>query len=669
MKIVQRISYSCSDEQLDALIACAKKHPNSMNTVWLCTRYGYPSLEDHRECAEVLLKMANKLRTAGIAVDLQFSNSIGHGAYMSRLDCSALVGEHSPVRKMVGHDGVVAGHSFCWNDEYFRKYNKELVKYYISALRPAEFWIDDDLRARNHAPVDFGCYCEHCIDKFNKRYGYSFDREALVKQFLHGDVTVRARYIEQIREDLASFTKDICDVVKECSPETVVSLQNGPNGPYTGYGHGYLFDAMYESTGHAPNYRPGAGGYSDHNPNDIIDKAYDLAHQCGMLPDYVKRIYPEIENMPKNAMGKSMAGTAFESTLYLASGSTDLSYAMLGDLDEPFSFYEQGFELFSAHHTYWERLAKVAEHSRGGGICFAESKKLHLRKLAPDADMRAFNKQHFASANPLLRNGLPLTYRESSAYLLHPDAAKQMNADELKALLSKNVLTDAESIDYIQSLGIDLGFVLVPATAAQSLVTREIYTDHPANRGFLDRFTPNFFTPGRNNKYYMTKVPDGCEFLGYYDKNMLAAPICDDPERPFGYSAVVMNTAEGGKWAVVACDLWKGAVPSTQRGRILNIADYISGGMPAKILSPIQAILMPRVDDGGNTLAASVVNCTIGKANDIELVIRKPLSERFGFMSQYNGTCKLTAKKTDDGYLVTIPRLDAWSVGTVFCEQ
>ena len=668
MKIVQRISSICSDEQLEALISCIKKYPNSMNAVWLCTCYGYPSLEKHRKYAAELSKMANKLRAEGITVDLQFSNSIGHGEYMAKLDCSALVCENSPVRKMVGHNGVVASHSFCWNDEYFREYNKELVKYYISAIRPSEFWIDDDLRARNHAPVDFGCYCEHCIAKFNGTYGYSFDREALVEEFLHGDVTVRKRYIEQIREDLASFTKDICDVVKECSPETMVSLQNGPNGPYTGYGHGYLFDAMYQSTGHAPNFRPGAGGYSDHNPNDIVEKAYDLAHQCSMRPDYVKRIYPEIENMPKNAMGKSMAGTAFESTLYLASGMTDLSYAMLGDFDEPFSFYEQGFALFSAHHAYWERLAKISEYSKAGGICYAESKRLHLQKLAPDDDMRSFNKQHFTGANMLLRNGLPLTFGESSTYILHPDVAKRMNADELKALLSHNVLTDAESVEYIQSLGIDLGFALVPATAAQSLVTREIYTDHPVNRGFLDHFTPNFFTPGRNNKYYMTKVPDGCEILGYYDKNMLAAPICDDPELPFGYSAVAMNTAEGGKWAVVACDLWKGVVPSTQRSRILNIADYVSGGMPAKILSPIQAILMPRVDDGRNTLAASVVNCTIGKANNVELVVRSPASPRFYFMSQYNGERELTANKTDDGYIVTIPGIDPWSVGTVFCE-
>ena len=51
MKIVQRISCICENKQLDTLISCIKKHPDSTNAVWLCTCYGYPSLEKHRKYA------------------------------------------------------------------------------------------------------------------------------------------------------------------------------------------------------------------------------------------------------------------------------------------------------------------------------------------------------------------------------------------------------------------------------------------------------------------------------------------------------------------------------------------------------------------------------------------------------------------------------------------
>ena len=95
--------------------------------------------------------------------------------------------------------------------------------------------------------------------------------------------------------------------------------------------------------------------------------------------------------------------------------------------------------------------------------------------------MYSFNAEHYSGANILLRNGLPLTYRDANAYILHPEAAKQMSRDELADLLSLNVLTDAETVEYMQSLGIDLGFKLVRATTAQSLVANEIYTDHAVN--------------------------------------------------------------------------------------------------------------------------------------------------------------------------------------------
>ena len=90
--------------------------------------------------------------------------------------------------------------------------------------------------------------------------------------------------------------------------------------------------------------------------------------------------------------------------------------------------------------------------------------------------------------------------------------------------------------------------------------------------------------------------------------------------------------------------------------------------MPAKILTPVQAVLMPRINSNGDTASASVINCTIGTEKNVELLIRNPIGERFYFMSQYDGECELSAKKTVDGYVVTIPTLSPWSVGTVFCE-
>ena len=343
MKTVLRIGTFAHDDMVDRLIQCEKKYPGCFNTVWLNSAYGYPSMSTHKKTAKELAQMAKKFRNAGISVALQLSNTIGHGEYMSTRDCSGLVGENSPARKLVGHNGATSNYAFCWNDRFFRDYISEQVEVYVKEIQPDEIWIDDDLRATNHAPVDFGCFCDECLSDFNRKFGYTFQREELVEEFLHGSLEVREKYISYIREGLESFTEEICRAAVKYSPDIVISLQNCANGPYTGYGYKHFFAPMYHVTGHRPNYRPGGGAYSDHNPNEIVKKCFFLEHQWTRLPEYVDGIYPEIENTPDTAMGKTMYGTAFEATLYLAAGATDISFAMLGGMPESLEYYESGF--------------------------------------------------------------------------------------------------------------------------------------------------------------------------------------------------------------------------------------------------------------------------------------------------------------------------------------
>ena len=269
MRIIQRIRPGVTGEKLDAIIKIHEKLPESFNEVWLSTLYGFPTLERHKEEALLLAKEAEKLRKAGIRVSMQLANSVGHGLYISPLDCSGLVYDGSPAEKLVGHDGSVADYAFCWWGEHIKDYIDRQVRLYVSAIRPAEFWIDDDLRALGHAPVDFGCFCDSCIRRFNKKYGDSFDREGLVEDFLHGDGRTRRNFIAFQREGIASLTELICRAVKESNGDTVVALQNGSRGAYSGYGHDYIFDAILRATGKAPLYRPGAGAYDDHDPNAI----------------------------------------------------------------------------------------------------------------------------------------------------------------------------------------------------------------------------------------------------------------------------------------------------------------------------------------------------------------------------------------------------------------
>ncbi|MBQ3150402.1 MAG: hypothetical protein IJB86_04060 [Clostridia bacterium] len=671
MKIIQRISGDLQTKKsyADYLINTFNRHKNSFTDVWFSTAYGFPTLETHSHLAEKISKNAELLRDNGIGVSMQLSNSIGHGQYIASRDCNALHNELKNARRMVGHNGTVADYCFCFYDNDFRSYIDKQIRLYISAVRPEEFWIDDDLRARNHAPVDFGCFCDDCIKRFNNENNTSFDREELVHEFLHGDIKVRESFINFIRKGIWELTKIICTAVKESCPDTKVGLQNGPNGPYTGYGHDYIFDAIYSVTGKAPMYRAGAGSYDDHNPNSIVDKVYTLAYMNSAAPDYVTCFCPEIENLPDSSMGKTMYGTALESTMNLANGSTYLSYAMLGSHPEQDDFYDRGFRIFSEHYPYWKTLSEVSEKTFAGGIRYCYNKKQHLRNLDDNDTMYSFNDEPYYHALPFLRMGFPVSYDEecSDVFLLHYKIAETMSKDDLTKLLSKNVITDAQAVEYMQSVGIDLRFDFLSATSLEAAVLGERFTDHPVNSVYRDKYFASFFSPGDVNYRFITKYPADAEVLGIYESSSPCPAKTDSADTPLGVSNVIIRTANGGKWAVMGYALWKRNIPSFARERLMNIVDYLSGNnMPAIIKSNVQAILMPRVSkDNGKTVAVSITNCTVEEQENVSVLIRNPESDNFRLMSYLNGNGPIEYKKNGNEYLVTVPKIAPWSVVTI----
>ncbi|MBE6938676.1 MAG: hypothetical protein E7460_09095 [Ruminococcaceae bacterium] len=657
MKIIQRID--SSPRQAELLFEALKNHPGCFTDVWLNTAYGYPKNEDHFKTADYYSGLAEKFRSKGINVSLQLSNTIGHGTYMAIRDCSGLVHPGSPVRKIVGHDGKVCEFGFCWNDPFFRSYITEHVAYYVKKVRPAELWIDDDLRATNHAPVNFGCFCESCMADFNRRNSSDYTREELVAEFLHGDISLREKFIGFIREGLADFVTDICRAVHENCPDTVVCLQNGANGPYTGPDLAHLFDAMLKTTGHAPMYRAGAGTYDDHDPNEIIAKAVNLEFQHSKLPSYVTRKCPEIENLPNTASGKTMTGTALETAVDLAAGATDISYAMLGSIPEDFDFYLKGFEIFAAQRPYWERLAGVSARSVHGGITYAHTKVPHLRPLRPEDDLYSFNFEHYGCFHFMQRWGIPVGYapREKGVNLLHPWPAGQMSDRELEELLSQSVITDGETVNLLAARGFDLGVRAEPLPELDCLRARELFTSHPANDVGSREYASSFFAPGPANHYALTALPESAEPLGRY---------AHDPKL---VTDAVITTPRGGRWAIIGYSPWKYTVPTFQRERFAKIADYIApGAVSSRVLSPVQAHALVRVDrETGKTLALSVLNCTVEPWENVKLLIRNPQVESFTLITQYDGQTALLPEKTEDGFVLTLPRLSPWTLGTVFC--
>ncbi len=665
---------------LDAFIRAVKAHPGCCDEVWLATDYGFPKPETHRKAAEILARQAEKLRGAGLRVSLQLSNSIGHGEYMAAEDCTGLVFEGSPVGHMVGHDGTTAGYCFCWNDRYFRDYTVSSLREYVRHIRPYAVWADDDLRPTNHSPVSYGCFCPACMAKFNALHHSSFTRESLVNEFEHGDPVWKVRFTRFVRDGIADFTRELGRMIREEAPECILSFQHGGQGGYGGHDNRFIMDAMYESTGHAPGSRPGGGSYNDHYPSTFIGKMEDLDAQNRSEPEYVTDFRPEIESLPDVVYGKSIGGTCFETSYYLAGGNNAMSYAMLMNDYEPMEWHEKMLAAFAEHRPYWERLRAnaLSTEAAGWNLVLADEGKPISRGFPT-----GYGAKHYGVAAGLRFDGFSVDMNRSAApgevRLLHPLNAAELSDGEIRALMEVPVITDGETVKVLA----DRGFGL-PAEASEIDVSRlrERFTVHPVNgdsAGFLwggawGKTTDWELIPKDPERFeplsdYVFTVPAGTP-------DEACVPVRNAGIKKYALAgkcaSAVLTLPSGAKWAVFGFDFWGRTKSNAKRVQYLEASAYICGHrQPAEIVTPIQALLQARVDAEGRLKQASVTNATVGDSGPLTVLVYRPAGKRCFWMGQYAPLQELTPVPGayPDTVEVTVPNVKAWSVGTVFFEE
>ncbi len=636
------------------LIAYIKENPGSCDEIWFTSYYGYPPVEKHAATAKLLGQYAEDFRNAGIRVSMQVANTIGHGAEKMKYDCTGLVYDGSPAERIVGHDGTVAVNCFCWRGKVFRQYMKDMLSAYVSEIHPHTVWLDDDTQPMHHDPVNYGCFCEDCIQAFNATYDASFTGEELVKA-INEDLSWRRKHMEFVKKSMYDFVYELGEVIHEIDPECGMGLQYGMHGAYAGFGFQYIFDAMLDSTHIIPKSRPGGGVYDDYTPSDFLAKGEILEYGNYMLPDYVTDKRPEVENLYDVVYGKSIGGTCFETTYYLASGNNAMSYATMMSDYEDISWHGQMLAAFASHRAYWEKLCRYNDMSYPTGLkpYFTEN-----ACLAKTNELFGYNKEDFRFAMPFRYRNIPVatTKKDMPVYLLSSDTASILSEEEVQFLIGKPVLTDSETLHVLNDRGFDIG---ADAEQIDIMLYNEVFTDHPANGNAKGRkWGGNYHVKGG----WALKGTQ-LEVVGQYQSRN-----CPDTGL---VASGIFTTPAGAKW-FVPYGAWGCFQSAEKRNQLLNGLAYISGTrFAAELVTPIKAILMPRINDAGKTVCVSVTNVTLGPSGELKLIIRNPNSLKMQFMSQYQDSVYLDAEPVigeENAYCVKIPNICTWSVGTVFCE-
>ena len=644
---------------LHELIEELRKHPKACDEVWFASEYGFAPLDVHERSARLMAEAAELFEQLNIRTSLQISNTIGHGEYMKSKDCSGLVYEGSNAEQMVGPNGECAAYCFCWNGENFRKYTYRVIQMYAS-FKPHSVWFDDDLRSGNHYPVEYGCFCSACIEKFNKKYETKFDRTSLVHEINYGDVLWRERWIEFVREGVGSFARMAAEAVRSVSPESFLGLQYAMGSYYSGCDVEHVLGAFHEISGRTVKSRPGGGFYNDHDPNGMLEKALFMAHDNAKTPDYVKEWRPEIENLPDVAFGKSNYGTCLESSLYLAFGNNALSYATLMNDWEPMSWHGKMFDMFEKHRPYWKRLSAASNIGKCGGLFLVKSPRAYRMPLSEEQAPFTWTEMNSVAGKELLRCGIPLCYNadRACAGLLLSDAVDSLEDADIEMLLGKPVVMDVFALEKLEKRGFSNKIGL-------GVLDKDIY-------GYIQRFTKHSVNVGIENKNW-SQSPFGVNKGGkmLVDIAGRAEIISEygtrDSDERVGIADAVTETKYGAKWAVLGYNIRDNILSFDKRNQIIQICDYVCDGrLPAVLDAPYQAAVIPIVDSNGRTVSVTIFNCSVADTEEMRLIIRNPVGKRFDLMDENNLTKNLDFRRLDGGVELVIPSLRGWRIATVF---
>ena len=598
------------DEELSRqLIKAFRQYPKACDEVWMCTALPITlPLEKHRESALMVAKLADRLREIGIEPSLQ-TVTVGHPE-----DANTIPDANIHWQTAVGPNGEHTKQQSCPRQKAFLQHVEQAIEIYASIVHPRVVWLDDDLRLTQRYPATHTCYCDTCLQTFNQRYDYQYDRPSLVAALGRNDDkgVLRHQWIDFCQEGLACVATAAARGVHRGSPKTRMGLQhvNFHTSMLEGYDWNRIFDAYEKETGLVPSSRPGNGYYNDHAPRGMIVKGLDLSRQIRRLNKNITEIAPEIEGYLHRASGKTAHGICVETMYYLAMGATQMSYAIICSAEEPMEWYSSHyFKHLQRWHDFAQDYAAFNWGTEPGGINPYLSPQLNYTVPSPDNNPLAWgNTSSGSQIYELAALGFPFCPDGNYPVVLMLDeqgVAGIEDAEVRHLMENNNLVVNPATWDLLESRGFTAEF--------QSETMPEELKDY---RGF--------------------RMPGGHRLV-----------VCSYSIEPIGISGKDWHTR-------------------------LHAMDWASGNrIPALLESSAQAVVIPRIDAKRNLRSVALLNCTISEEDSYTLRLRLGANQHpKRFVWKKNGAKDRILHPQQDGsdVILQVPLLEAWNFGWIAIE-
>lgn len=404
------------------------------------------TVENITDCARKLAPAMDYIRSRGFKAGINLIATIGH--HEENLH-AAYQGKHD---HMTDRNGNPTMGSYCMNDvTYLRDYVAVIYRL-LAESGPDFIWIDDDVRLY-HGPVGLCCYCDGCIEKFNRTNGTAYTREGLVAALDADEGDVRLRWLEHNTQAICGLMETIGSTVRKVDDRILLGYMTGER-----YAEGYAFERIAEVLSEGGRYpimwRPGGGAYTDYNFDLIVKKGEELARQNVYLPPYVFSRQSEIENFPYQLIKKTPTSTALEAAWSMTCGCTGAAFNILpGESWEPFANSLPHLRAISRAMPMYTLLSERIGGAQPCGIMTAWHPS--DQAAVPENGFRMSGDMYATAARELYDFGLPQAFAPQKAVMsvLAGTAVRKWSEEEIRSTLSGAVYMDAAALDTLNAMG------------------------------------------------------------------------------------------------------------------------------------------------------------------------------------------------------------------------
>lgn len=392
-----------------------------------------------REYCRSFTMIREALAGEEIEFGILIQSTLGHG-WNGKIPLT-----RAPWQNVVFDDGST-GARMCPLDPGFREYICNGIRD-LARCKPAFFLIDDDFGLRANE-----CFCPLHIAQFNEAAGTSFTREEVRDIVMNrpSDDPLAKIFLEQRK----TTAVDLALAIRSMIDEVDSTLRCGVCKPY--YSHGFVNDVVHAFAGKTkPFVRLDNSVYGMQNPVQIALTNMQRTHQTKYQLEDVEDVIAEADTFPQNYYSTSSTVFHAHITSILLNGLNGCKL-WTSEFGNPVHTNSQKrYEnILRDNRKFYQTLLETVELAQWKGVQSPLFRPT-LNSLHPTRGILELTPPDLA-AHLCAPFGYPLHFAAPGSegiFALSGEVAAYLTDDEIRTILTKNVLLDSGAAKLLSERG------------------------------------------------------------------------------------------------------------------------------------------------------------------------------------------------------------------------